>query len=671
MKFSWTLLNNLINLQNIKFEHFQEKLILSGIEINEIKYNDKDCDKIIDLSITTNRKEICSILNLATEISSIFNIPIRIYPIKFKEAFKNTSRDNCNNINSISNNILYYRLHYIKYTRINKTPQWLLNYLKIHNVNITSDLFQNISKYIKLKWSQIFYTTEVVNLPHILNKLKIIHKSTSNENNICSKFISYTDKHKDAIKNNRKTQILIFVVYNTKIENNTFNSIDFFENAYIDTLKLISSFTECSINKSYYEYNYNDLMQLDNKVIINKQDINTILGPIKQTKFQFLSTETIFNILTQLNFVPQYQRKRKEFITTIPSQRYHDLKRKIDIIEEISRIHEFRNFLEKLPVKNSRGTTSKTYLKIKKIRHTLRELGFHEVINCCLINNKNNISNKINLQNPITKEQKELRSNILENLINNYKNNKKYQNEHIEIFEIGKVFRKNEEKCYIEEQYLAGLLINPQFTRNKWSDQPNHASLFHAKGIIETFLEKINSKTILQKISPHEDFRHIRNTISSFHNHKRIGIYNKLNQVLIGIIGQVKHNYIDEISNNKEKNIYIFEINLQKLSKTIYKNNHLNYIIKPYSNYPSVTRDISIKINYQKSINDIINTIINANNKLIESVEVFNEYNEIMLKSRSIGLRITYRLNNRTLNNKDILNIDSNLQIIVDQLQRN
>ena len=52
MKFSWKLINIFINLQNISLEKFEEKLTLSGIEIEKINYINDIKDNIFDLSLT-------------------------------------------------------------------------------------------------------------------------------------------------------------------------------------------------------------------------------------------------------------------------------------------------------------------------------------------------------------------------------------------------------------------------------------------------------------------------------------------------------------------------------------------------------------------------------------------------------------------------------------------
>nr|QCI07551.1 Phenylalanine-tRNA ligase beta subunit [Malaconema sp.] len=58
MKFSWKTLNYFINLESIKFEKIIEHLTLAGFEVDNIEDSTEIKDKIINLNITANRKEI-------------------------------------------------------------------------------------------------------------------------------------------------------------------------------------------------------------------------------------------------------------------------------------------------------------------------------------------------------------------------------------------------------------------------------------------------------------------------------------------------------------------------------------------------------------------------------------------------------------------------------------
>nr|YP_009398566.1 Phenylalanine-tRNA ligase beta subunit [Lophocladia kuetzingii]ARW67752.1 Phenylalanine-tRNA ligase beta subunit [Lophocladia kuetzingii] len=647
MKFSWKLLNNFIELENIEQNFFTEQLTLAGIEIENIEKNHHN-DNIIDLSITTNRKEINCIFSLAREIAIILDQPLKIFPI-----IQHTNINNLiyydNQRVSLPENISQINICIVKNIKFNRTPNWLNRYLTTQDIQ-PINLIYNIQQYLKLKWGQIFYYTEI--------KTMFNQALKENEKKLFNIIYTFLNNHYSSLNN---YQILIFVKDNQTTTFCNYRHQEYYINFFTESIRLISTFTKCTIGKYYHIYNLN-LNNNRNKFIeVTKHEINTTLGYINYTKYRYLSTAHIMDILDKLDFSPKYNKNLKIFTIQVPKYRIHDIQRSIDIIEEIGRIYQFNLFKQNILELTHKPSINNNTKIIQKIRYILRNIGLNEVINCSLTKsnlNKKNYSNVL-IYNPLNQEQKQLRTNISEHLLNNYQYNIKNGNDQVEIFEISKVFDKIQTNQYKEEIYLGCLFNNPNFIHNEWSEMPKNINLFHIKGITEIFLEQINANIKLQTISQQDNTDKIRNVLRLLNPIKKIGIYNISNEQLIGIIGEVKKIYT--INKNQT---YLIEINLNDLVKTVKTKKHLQYINQIYSNYPYVTRDISITITKEKNINEIKETILKNNLDLIESIKVFNEYKEIKSNLRSISLRIIYRSYNRTLNNKDIEKIDKHIEQI-------
>nr|QCI06560.1 Phenylalanine-tRNA ligase beta subunit [Erythroglossum lusitanicum] len=654
MKFSWKLLNYLVDLKNINFNEFIKKLTLAGFEIEEIEEQKLLKDKIIHLNITANRRDIYCIANLATEISSIFNTPL-ITNNKYNliNKFKY--------INTLNNNIIYIKSNIIYNINYDKSPQWLINSLIAHEIKPTN-ILNDTKEYIKLKWGQ-----------------NIIYINYFSQTSIESSLIKFTKNTTDLSNNlnqltNTYNYIIIgFPMYNYNLEDNMYNYTNHYVSAYNETIRLITTFGKGNISQSYNFFNKKliHLIYFNKKIKINKNKIQTILGPIKNQSFKFLSTKQINNTLRQLKFKPVYNNKNKTFDIIIPNSRISDLYRTIDIIEEVGRNYGFKHFLNKLPKKIKQGKLSKRTVQIYKISDILRNMGLNEVINSSFNKKiKNNISIlNVKLYNPVTEEQKILRNNIVENLIENYKYNIKQKNSRVEIFEIGKIFYKINDKIYTEETHLGGLIYNKDFIRKTWSDKPENLNWFYAKGILEFFLEKLQTKIQWQTCKKNI-IKNINTDIYKLLNPiKQIAIYDSMNKEYIGILGELNNQYTKDLQNyNKE--IYIFEINIEKLNKITKLNKHLNYSMKPYSLYPKVIRDINIIVNSNQNLIKIKNNLLEKNQNLIEEINITNEYYNKIKKYRSICLRITYRSNNRTLNTKDINKINQSIQKSLNEINK-
>nr|YP_009398140.1 Phenylalanine-tRNA ligase beta subunit [Gredgaria maugeana]ARW67326.1 Phenylalanine-tRNA ligase beta subunit [Gredgaria maugeana] len=664
MKFSWQLINNFTNLDHINFNEFKEKLALSGLEIDKIENKEQYKDKIIDLSITTNREEIFSSLSLAIEISTIFNTPIKTIPIPLN--YKNSIPYNSKiSINKTQTHIAYIRIVAIEKIFNKTTPKWLLNNLEIKQIDKYNTL-NNIKEYINKKWGQTFYVTNyqmIKEQKNIINDHELTQIFHSNQIELIVNKISKTQKF-----HNDQSKLLIFTTI-AKINNRDFFQDDpneFYENMFIDSIKLITTIMGGTIQK--HNHAHEKILIKNNKLRLRQENINKSLGYIEHKKLKFLNRKKINNILIQLKLYPKYYKIDKSFEIKVPHYRKHDLKREIDIIEEIGRIYQFKYFFNKIKQHSTKGHKSKTYIKVQQIRNTLRQLGLHEVINCSIT--KNIYTSYINpkIYNPITNKQQELRTNILEDLINNYEHNIKHSKNNIEIFEIGKIFNKDG-KIYTEKRHISGLVYNNQYTRNTWNNSNHEINLYHFKNIIEILLENINSNAILKENLSDHKTKNLNYPEYLFKINKQIKIYDQNSNNIIGILGELDKKFIKRFSDKNEK-IYIFEIDLNKLIETTKLANHLKYVSKQYSQYPSVTRDISLKLKKYTKIQRIKQKILEGNNKLIESIEIFNEYFNSN-KIRYVGMRITYRSKNRTLNHEDIRNIDINLENKIKQLQEN
>nr|YP_009332621.1 phenylalanyl-tRNA synthetase beta chain [Membranoptera weeksiae]AHZ94635.1 phenylalanyl-tRNA synthetase beta chain [Membranoptera weeksiae] len=662
MKFSWTMLNYFINLESITFEKFIEKLTLTGFEVEKIEENTKIADKIIHLNITANRKEIFCVINLAKEIASIFNLPLKI---NLKQIQLLTNNKTYNLINR-SHQILYLKINTISNLSYQKSPQWLKNNLIGCNIKPLF-LLHDIQQYIQIKWGHkiLIFDLDKLDIKFInFNLLKISRNIALQKqekiiyNNQELFYLDTINQTNNTNQFSNKTKKILLCCFINKI-NNLFNSSETFKHAYNETIRLIITYCRGIIGHSYEDSTI--VIDTNKKLKIEKNKIKYILGPIFNKHNKFLSNKNIFKALNQLKLKPYYSYSHKIFEITIPKYREHDLKRSIDIIEEIGRIYGFKYFLNKLPKYNHKGKISIKSFYIKKIRYTLLNIGFDETVNSSLTEGEIYKNNCIKLYNPIAEEQNSLRTNIAKNLIENYKLHIKQKNSRIEIFEIGNIFYKNKQNPYNEQIHLGGIINNIQFLKKDWYSKSNKLEWFHAKGILEFILDTLQTNIQYSQTLITIDNTTIKNIQPYLDPNQQIFIYNKNNNQLIGILGKINKKYINDIDQYK-KTTYLFEINIQNLINSIYFNKQISHIIRSYSSYPSVTRDISININKNDNITEIKNSLLQKNKNLIEYIEIINEYYNKVTKIKSICLRIIYRSSNRTLNSKDLININNNIK---------
>nr|YP_009300451.1 phenylalanyl-tRNA synthetase beta chain [Campylaephora sungminbooi]AKU47370.1 phenylalanyl-tRNA synthetase beta chain [Campylaephora sungminbooi]ALN11817.1 phenylalanyl-tRNA synthetase beta chain [Campylaephora sungminbooi] len=681
MKFSWQNLNYFINLDHITIHQLTELLTIKGFEIDNIDKYTNINDYIFDIAITANRQDTLSVIGIATELSYILNKNIQNqYQILQYQI----------NHNNIINQL---NIQYISSIRINKiinlqtylSPLWLINYLKIHDIK-SSNLILDIKKYIKIKWGHDIHffnikDVQFSNKKHEHNYIHLQKKDlyetiTYNNNTLIEIFENKTNINHELIYNKSSSSIIAcsYIYSNKYLENikNIYNTIDNMQ-GYYEALQLIATFGKGCISKSYSYTNNKNIKEYN--LYIHKNLIQSTLGTTHNSKSQYLKKQIIDKTLKQLKLKPQYNYYNKHFKITIPRYRINDLCRKIDLIEEIGRIYGYQNFIDKIPYINKKGNISKQYQMIKYIRQYFRDIGLHEVINSSLnksllIQTRNNDrSHTINVYNPLLEDQSNLRYSLLDNILKNKIHNYKQKNNNIEIFEIGKVFIHDMKKNIQQEKiHLAGILSNTKFIKTSWKSKPSDLNWFHAKGILEQFFEKIQIGITWHPINKLNEKEQQYLSLSNFDIKNTICIRNAINYKIIGLLGIVNPNICKDIVNNETINI--FELHLNHLIKYYHKKSHLSYIFNSYSIYPSVTRDISIKIYKHKPIKEVEDFIYNVNKSLIQNVEVFNQYKDVNnINKKCIGIRITYNGINKTLDQNDLQVIEQNIQFILQTYQ--
>lgn len=704
MKFSWKWLNEIIDLQNIPLNQIINRLTLSGFEIENIE-NRKD-DKTLNINITTNRSDATSIIGIARELSYLFNI--QLYNRKQKTENNFDKREITQEIQLIPNRLLDFQFNIIDQIDIQTSPKWLQEYLVGCNI-LPQNTLVDIKQYINIKWGQeieIFdvnkidntnFDRNLIKITSIYNSHKYINTSklkTHNKETLLEG-LTYKDKMLSifGVESNpnifcdKDTSSIIILGYicktdyiktiihqlNDKTDKSQkhikgLSRYDFLE-AYQEITNLIFNLSHKKNSRSTPYYKWHEFPIQLNHIEVHRKKIHNILGP-SNISLRYLTVENIIEILQQLKFQPKYQ--DNIFFVTIPEHRSTDIKRPIDVIEEIGRIHGFNNFLDKLPLSNKKVHTSNLTKVTKKIRTTLRNFGLHEVIHHSLDNTYDkNLS--IKLYNPLLKDQKNLRNTLIYNLLNTVTYNYKHKNSALECFEVGRVFQKqtsyNTTRRYNEHLHLAGVIGNP-YSKTLWSDKEKELSWFQAKGLVESLLEQLHASIVWNTIKNFSSLKSDYSVLKIYHPYRYAILQDKETKEVLGIFSEINLKHFKDL--NTKYHHYVFELDLTKFLRSIPFNQHLNYIWKKYSLYPSIVRDISLTLMQNTKVCSIQTIILSNNNALIESVEILSEYyvNNNVYQDRNVNFRITYRSKIKTLNDHDTQNIDKDINSLLKMIHQ-
>ncbi len=320
-----------------------------------------------------------------------------------------------------------------------------------------------------------------------------------------------------------------------------------------------------------------------------------------------------------------------------------DVKREIDLIEEIARIYGYDNIPCSLP--RAIVTEERPFFKRKSritdiVRRALTSFGFSEIQSYSLISRADLKKldtpeiNTISIQNPLSDQQEIMRNTLLPGLLKAVGHNINMGNSDIKLFELSNIYFRQAENLH-EEQNLALAVCGESVS--DWKRKPEQMNLFYLKGILKTLFDKLAINAYFEE-SQHPSFEP-GETMAVLVDNK-----------MLGIAGRIKTAVLAKMDIRGE--VYASEIT----HRALYENARLEKSFKPFSRYPKSERDISFCVNDDISFESINNAIKKEASYIIKSVKLMEEYRgkQIPGGQRSLFIRITYQAKDRTLKEQEI-----------------
>jgi phenylalanyl-tRNA synthetase beta chain len=369
--------------------------------------------------------------------------------------------------------------------------------------------------------------------------------------------------------------------------------------------------------------------------------VNQILGPVNLgEELGELQAQEVERILKVLGCSVAPTADDRIWTVTVPPYRYRDLDREIDLIEEIARVYGYNNFCDTLPDKTEPGYLSVEQALTRKLREALRAIGLTEVTHYSLV--KPEGERQIMISNPLFAEYSALRTDLVTGLIDAFQYNLEQGNGPLNAFEIGRVFWSDEDG--LSEAESVGGILGGDPTTGKWQQAGRERPInwFEAKGALESVFIRLG--LVVEYQPDRRDRRlHPGRTASLWLRGIRLGTFGQLHPQL-----RQERGLPDEV--------YVFELAVNVLLDQMDRDEALVPIFKPYSTYPPSDRDIAFFVSTQTSVAELERAIHKAGGKLLDSIELFDEYRgeNVPEGQRSLAFRLVYRAIDRTLTDEDI-----------------
>lgn len=367
----------------------------------------------------------------------------------------------------------------------------------------------------------------------------------------------------------------------------------------------------------------------------------------------------IESILSSLSFITK-EISNDLLEITVPSWR-NDIKIKEDIVEEIARIDGYDN-ISSLPLDISNDIypiLNSKQRNIYKIQRFAASLGLNEVVTWSFMNSNkaahfSELKDESHLKNPISNELDYMRPSILPNLLEAVLKNQNRNLNNVGLFELGPIFRGSS----LEEQMLSltGLRSGYNNDRNIYQDFRKVDALDAKKDILN----------LLNEFGFDENkFQYKTDNLPNYYHPGRSASLT-LGKNIIGYFGEIHPSIIKLYK--LDNNAVGFELFLDNipLQKPKYGRKGMIQI----SDYQAVERDFAFLVKQNIEIDQIKRLVLQADKKLIKSVNIFDIYQGKGINSdeKSIAFTVTIQASDHTLAEKEIEELS---QKIIETIEKN
>jgi phenylalanyl-tRNA synthetase beta chain len=338
----------------------------------------------------------------------------------------------------------------------------------------------------------------------------------------------------------------------------------------------------------------------------------------------------------------------------IPSWRV-DIDREADLIEEAARFFGYEKIPSVLPpLQIVDPIPDKVREKSREIRPILFHYGFNEVINFSFsdVERERLLGTElepVEIRNPISAKTSLLRTTLLGGLLETAAWNRNRGLEAIQIFEIGKIYFREEEG--FKERLALGLLCTGMRDEPHWRRSSRGVDFFHLKGESEALLRQLR----------YEPFSFGKAEYPFFEPGSCLALAFKEDRV--GCLGQVAERIRDAF--DLKQPAWVAEIDLDFL----FSKQPRPFAYEPVPPYPNIIRDVSLLVPREVSYQDIRKAIERFPLPTLEEVKLIDRYSggSVPPDKISLSFRCIYRHPRRTLLAEEV---DKAEQQILNQLKR-
>ena len=318
-----------------------------------------------------------------------------------------------------------------------------------------------------------------------------------------------------------------------------------------------------------------------------------------------IAAEQVETILRTLGLQPE--KTADGFQTASPSFRF-DIEIEADLIEEIGRVYGYENIpddatsgsLKMLPLPETRRPRVAVY-------NEMAARGYREVVSYAFVDEAWETdfaanANPIRLQNPLAAQYAVMRSTLVGGLVEILQNNLNRKQNRVRVFEIARVFAKNADGSFAQNERIGGLWYGAAMPE-QWGEKTRNADFYDIKADVENLLK--NSKIEFAKTAH-----------PALHPGRAAEIVS--DGRVIGFVGELHPKWLQKYDLPQAP--LVFEVDMDAVlqrDKTRYQ---------PVSKFQAVRRDLAFVLPENVSYTELESSLKTVSSPLVQEITLFDVY---------------------------------------------
>ena len=384
-------------------------------------------------------------------------------------------------------------------------------------------------------------------------------------------------------------------------------------------------------------------------------------GRVERILGMAIDSESQIKVLRMLGF--DVAEEGGDLLVGVPVDRYYDITREIDLVEEVARVNDLDKKLPAtLPKASGRvGGLSRQQQLQRRAEDAMRESGFDEIVSWSFtdpgeaaklrIEASDKRAHGVAINNPLSEDQSVMRTTLLGSTLDAARRNLARGADSVALFESGRVylsqgvagpgplggsFPGHKSPPVIEPQMLTALATGTA-EPTSWRGEPVKSDFFTLKGVLEKLASGLGIEISIKPAT--QPFLHPGRSGEVL-----------IGEKVIGWIGQI-HPSVAALWDLTEA--VAFEIALAELLE---ESNVGQETYVDFTAFPPADRDIAVVVAEDVYAADLVARVRAAGGDLLQSVSVFDVYrgDQINADEKSLALRFRFRAPDRTLSDEEV-----------------